>query len=201
MHQPLGYKYISLLGGITHTAHSTPLICNICLTQHRLGSELISNHAIKMSCLSISYLSFETIDDKSDFNSQIFSIILLPKTLLHYVGHKWALSRQILILSYANLKHTDQLTHPCSLIRVFAVHMKKAWVLSYPLSAQRRRWSDWADAQADLSLRWEHTHFVGFVMRWLIYRLFYVCFIHSQDRIITIDATTKISRLWLAALV
>ena len=54
-----------------------------------------------------------------------------------------------------------------SLIRVFAVRMKKAWVLCYPLSAQRRLWSDWADAQADLSLRWMHTHFVGFVMSWL----------------------------------
>ena len=30
------------------------------------------------------------------------------------------------------------------------------WVLSYPLSAQQRLWSDWADAQADLSLRWAH---------------------------------------------
>ena len=29
-------------------------------------------------------------------------------------------------------------------------------------------WSDWADAQADLSLRWVHTHFVGFFMSWLI---------------------------------
>ena len=28
--------------------------------------------------------------------------------------------------------------------------------------------SDWADAQADLSLRWAHSHFVGFVMRRLI---------------------------------
>ena len=43
-----------------------------------------------------------------------------------------------------------------------------AWVLSYPLSAHRRLWSDWADAQADLSLRWAHNHFVGFVMSWLI---------------------------------
>ena len=46
-----------------------------------------------------------------------------------------------------------------------------AWrklVLSYPLSAQRRLWSDWADAQADLSLRWAHTHFVGFVTTRLI---------------------------------
>ena len=39
------------------------------------------------------------------------------------------------------------------------------WVLSYPLSAQRRRWSDWVDAQAGLSLRWAHSHFIGFVMR------------------------------------
>ena len=29
---------------------------------------------------------------------------------------------------------------------------------------QRRLLSDWADAQADLSLRWAHTHFAGFVM-------------------------------------
>ena len=47
--------------------------------------------------------------------------------------------------------------------------MKKAWVLSYPLIGQRRLWSDWADAQADLSLRWAHNHFVGFVMSWLTY--------------------------------
>ena len=48
----------------------------------------------------------------------------------------------------------DQPRHPPSLIRVFAVRMKKAWVLSYPMSAQRRLRSDWANAQADLSLRW-----------------------------------------------
>ena len=58
---------------------------------------------------------------------------------------------------------SDQPGHQPSLIRVFAVHMKKAWVLSYPLSAQQRLWSDWADAQTDLSLRWAQTHFVGFV--------------------------------------
>ena len=46
--------------------------------------------------------------------------------------------------------------------RVFAVRMKKPWAISYPLSAQRRLWSDWADAQADLSLRWAHTPFLGF---------------------------------------
>ena len=33
---------------------------------------------------------------------------------------------------------SDQPGHPPSLIKVFAVRMKKAWVLSYPLSAQQR---------------------------------------------------------------
>ena len=65
---------------------------------------------------------------------------------------------------------SDQPGHLPSLIRVFAVHLKKAWVLGYPLSTQRRLWSDWADAQADLSLRWAHSHFVSFVMRRLNYQ-------------------------------
>ena len=59
-------------------------------------------------------------------------------------------------------KDSDQPVHPPSLIRVSAVRMKTAWVLSYPLSAQRRLLSDWADAQADLSLRWAHSHFCWF---------------------------------------
>ena len=59
-------------------------------------------------------------------------------------------------MACAPSEDSDQPGHPPSLIRVFAVRMKKTWVLSYPLSAQRRLWSDWADAQADLSLRWAH---------------------------------------------
>ena len=56
---------------------------------------------------------------------------------------------------------TDQPGHPPSLIRVFVVGMKKAWVLSHPLSAQRRLRSDRANALGDLRLRWAHSHFVG----------------------------------------
>ena len=52
---------------------------------------------------------------------------------------------------------------------VFAVRMKNAWVLSYPLSAQRRLWSVLADAQADLSICWAHSHFVGFVISRLLF--------------------------------
>ena len=60
---------------------------------------------------------------------------------------------------------SDQPGHPPSLTWVFPVCMKKAWVLSYSLSAQRRLWLDWTDAQADLSLRWAHSNFIGFVVR------------------------------------
>ena len=55
---------------------------------------------------------------------------------------------------------------------VIAVRMQKTWVLCYQLShtsllgEQRRLWSDCADVQADLSLRWAHILFVVFVMRW-----------------------------------
>ena len=80
----------------------------------------------------------------------------------------WAASWQNQQNEWAPSDDSDQPWHPPSLIRVFAVCMRTAWVLSYPLSAQRRLWSDWADAQADLSLRWAQGHFVGFVMRRLI---------------------------------
>ena len=61
-------------------------------------------------------------------------------------------------MACAPSEDSDQPGHPPSLIRVFAVRTKKAWVLSYPLSARRRLWSVWADAQADLNLRWARSH-------------------------------------------
>ena len=62
-------------------------------------------------------------------------------------------------MACAPSEDSDQPGHPPSLIRVLAVLMKKAWVLTYPLSAPRSLWSDWAEAQADLSLRWAHMPF------------------------------------------
>ena len=53
-------------------------------------------------------------------------------------------------------KDSDLPGYPPSLIRVFPVCMKTHWALNYLLSAQWRLWSDWADVQADLSLRWAH---------------------------------------------
>ena len=89
----------------------------------------------------------------------------------------WAASWQNQQNACAPSEDSDQPGHPPSLIWVFAMRMKKAWVLSYPLSAQQRHWSDWADAQADLSLRWahmQHCHFVGFFTRRLICTVSYL---------------------------
>ena len=92
-------------------------------------------------------------------------IQLFNKTHAKSQEDKWAATWQNQRNDCAPSEDSDQPGHPPSLIRVFAVRMKKAWVLSFPLSAQRRLWSDWVDAQADLSLRWADTHFVGFVVR------------------------------------
>ena len=97
-----------------------------------------------------------------------FSMMLSIVGILDRIFNIWATSRQNQQNDCAPSKGSDQPGYPPSLIRVFTVCMKKAWVLSYPLSTQRRLWSDWADAQADLSLCWAHSHIVGFVMRRLI---------------------------------
>ena len=51
------------------------------------------------------------------------------------------------------------------------VRMKTAWVHSYSFSAQRRLWSDLADAKAHRSLRWAHMQFCWFVKHWLSYHI------------------------------
>ena len=62
--------------------------------------------------------------------------------------------------------HSDQ-SLPFSVwkkLESFATH----WALS-------EDWSDWADAQADLSLGWVHSHLVGFVMRRFIFTYRWHC--------------------------
>ena len=93
---------------------------------------------------------------------------------------KWATTWQNQQSDCAPSEDTDQPGHPPSLIRVFAVRMKKTWVLSYPFSAQRRLRSDWADL---ICLRWAHTHFVGFVMLWLKW-FRYPCYVNCVPTIL-----------------
>ena len=84
--------------------------------------------------------------------------------IVHSYGLIWASSWQNQQNDCAPNGDSDQPGHLPSLIRVFTVHMKKPWVLSYPLRAQQRLWSDWAYAQADLSLRWAHN--ILLVLSW-----------------------------------
>ena len=84
--------------------------------------------------------------------------------------------------------------HSPSLIRVFADRMKKAWVLSYPLSTQWRLWSDWADAQADLSLRWVHSNFDGFVVKRLNFCLLSCQVAHLQRQVFLSHGSSNLSQ-------
>ena len=65
----------------------------------------------------------------------------------------------------------------------------------YELSTQRRLWSDWADAQADLSLRLAHTRFVGFVMTRLIWKNY----LHQYSKSCLSDHLYEASNLSLEA--
>ena len=103
------------------------------------------------------------------YNSIVSSMMLQVKLNFRASKHTWATTWQNQQNECAPSEDSGQPGNPPSLIRVFAVCMKKAWVLSYTLSVRRRLRSAWADAQADLSLRWAHSHFVGFVMLRLTY--------------------------------
>ena len=89
------------------------------------------------------------------------------------VLHNWATSWQNQQCGCASSEDSDQSGHLPSLIRVLAVRMKKAWVLSYPLST---------NAQADLSLRWVHSHFVGFVTSQLNCCVFIILCYHKYQK-------------------
>ena len=60
------------------------------------------------------------------------------------------------------------------------------WVAKDPsfLHADSEDWSDWADAQADLSHRLAHSHFVGFIMRRLKYSTQILCLRGPVDYLI-----------------
>ena len=74
--------------------------------------------------------------------------------LLHDKSHKMTCSPS---------EFSDKPGHPPNLIPVITVRMKKpSGPYSYTLSAQRKLWSDWMDAQSDLSLRWVHRSFCLF---------------------------------------
>ena len=98
-------------------------------------------------------------------------------------------------------QHTTKPTkwHPHSLIRVFAVRTMKAWDLIYPLSAQRRLWSDWANAQADLSLRWAHILFCLLLSSAGLYMYVWIVKVYTVRRQTTKRHRPDVRKVWLWA--
>ena len=106
----------------------------------------------------------------SDVSDQMMYIQGTPaswKYIPILITYKLILMTRRIYMSRLITKPTKWQVHPaktqislgiCPVWSVFAVRMKKAWVVSYPLSGQRRLWSDWA-----------HSYFAGFVMSRLIF--------------------------------
>ena len=80
---------------------------------------------------------------------------------------------------------SDQPGHSPSLIKVFAVHSMGSWGPNVSSCGQGRLWSDWANAQADLSLPWAHKSFC-----WFCYAAaYFVCFVQNTLMAISQEGT------------
>ena len=126
---------------------------------------LVSIHKIMSWLASVAEqagLSLTWSDPKDRFSRDEAEVFLYKWSRFTAVKVIWAASWQNQQNDCAPSEDSDQSGHPPSLIWVFAVRLKKAKILSYPLSAQRRLWSDWVDAQADQILCWAHMPFCWF---------------------------------------
>ena len=80
---------------------------------------------------------------------------------------------------WAALCQNQQKWHVCPSVTKISLGigpvLSESWLSAWrnigPLATHWAHKLIWADAQADLSLCWEHSHFVGFVMRQLIVSL------------------------------
>ena len=89
---------------------------------------------------------------------------------------KWAATWQNQQCGCAPSEDSDKPGHSPGLIKVF--RMKKPWILSYPLSAQRRLWSEWVDARRTLILlvlSCRGSNVAIFINSIFCYKLYIVC--------------------------
>ena len=107
--------------------------------------------------IHLMFLESRQIRCKEKADSQRPSSWLCSKTI-------WATTWQYQQNECVPSEDSDQPGHLPSLIRVFAVHSMGSSGPKLSSCGQWRLWSDWVNAQADLSLR----YFVGFVMSRLI---------------------------------
>ena len=104
------------------------------------------------------FIGFNIIENNEDVEEGTRSPITV------YCWHQeeskiiWAATWQNQQSECAPCEDSDQPGHPPNLIRAFVVRMKKPWVLTYALSAQRRLRLDWADDGAHLINKYKQPH-------------------------------------------
>ena len=114
------------------------------------------------------------------FDWQNYTLYAVIKTVPKFITNVTLLVPVLYFYIYTNKPRHDKTNKMsvCPLKTQISLGIRPVWsesLLCAQWVAKDRRflhadsedWSDWADAQADLSLHWTHTHFVGFVMSWL----------------------------------
>ena len=91
-----------------------------------------------------------------------FHIQVMPNNRCELIAlrpRRWAATRQKQQTDCTPSEDSDQPGDLPSLIRVFTVRSMGSLGPQLSSYGQRKLWLDWADAQADLSLRWAHMPF------------------------------------------
>ena len=97
----------------------------------------------------------------------VYKLILIT-WVLHHISITWSISiRNLYQLSRLMTKPTKWYVRPGKTqisLGIWRSSLCTRWVVKDPrfLHAASEDWSDWADAQADLSLRWAHMSFCWF---------------------------------------
>ena len=140
---PVGLKWFIYKGksvaNVNFKFYKTGFNCTLLWGKCTIGTHYLTSKQLADSLLR--RLTFCTLTNYQSFSQ-------------NETEQKWAASQQNLQNDICVQWRLRSAWASASRIRVFAVRMKKHWVLSYPLSALRRLWSDWVDALADPSLCW-----------------------------------------------
>ena len=111
------------------------------------------------------FFAFDFMDRISDVHVQnifVFHYYLyinfsnVSFVVCHSIFIHWHTFDKTNKVASAPSEDSDQPGHPPSLIGVFTVRSMGSWGPKLSSCGQLRLWSDWANALADLSLRWAH---------------------------------------------
>ena len=177
--------------------------CNISFTEVQSIFEFLCTQILRKKVLWETFI----FNSNSKFSTKVvffirgYDIVIKETLYVYWVLGNWAWQRTH--MSSVMTKSTEWHVRPaktrislgirpvCSLIRVFAVRIKKAWVLSYPSGAQQRLWSDWANAQAGLSLHWAHRSFCWFCHE-EAHIMLAIIMIHGERRLLLLPDTVEV---------